>query len=64
MHFIYVMQETDKDKLLELGYQIYKIIPENNIWIFLNKDNLKFSYNNKELDDAHILYMATDNIMF
>lgn len=58
------MQETDKTKLISLGYQLYKTIPENNIWIFLNKDNLKFSRDNKELDEAQVIYISTDTIMF
>jgi len=42
MHFIYVMSEQDKDKMLALGYVMMKEDAKNRMWVFLNKDTKTF----------------------
>ena len=37
MHFIYVMDEKSKDKLLANGYTLLKHNEKSNVWCFENK---------------------------
>lgn len=43
MHFIYVMSEQDKDKMLALGYVFVQEDKRNHMWVFQNKDTETFS---------------------
>lgn len=43
MHFIYVMSEQDKDKMLALGYTMMKEDIRNHVWVFSVKDTEVFS---------------------
>lgn len=54
MQFIYVMREQDKQKLLELGYELLKENTKNSIWCFTAKSELVFSENDDLAGIPHI----------
>lgn len=41
--FLYVFSEKERDKLLELGYNLIKSDTECDIFVFENQDKLSFS---------------------
>jgi len=59
MHFIYVMSEQDKDKMLALGYVMMKEDAKNRMWVFLNKDTKTFSG-----DKAGIQFILSNTLTF
>lgn len=63
MHFIYVMKQEDKDKLVELGYQLLKEAPGNSVWVFRASDTMAFG-RTEELDDTGVSYVLSDVLTF
>lgn len=62
MNFIYVMQESDRDKLIELGYTLIKEDLRNHIWVF-NNLSPTFAFENK-LDELGIQFIASNILTF
>ena len=63
MKFVYVMSETDKEKMEALGYKFVKGDDRNGVYIFSNKDTATFS-DSDELEKAGIRHVNTDVITF
>lgn len=42
-NFIYVFNDSERDKLLALKYKIVKCDEENHVYVFLNKERLDFT---------------------
>lgn len=63
MHFIYVMSEQDKDKMIALGYTLMKEDIRNFIWVFQNKDSEKFAIND-EMSKAGIHFIPSNTLTF
>lgn len=59
MHFIYVMSEQDKDKMLALGYAMMKEDVKNHMWVFLNEDTKTFACN-----EAGIQFILSNTLTF
>jgi hypothetical protein len=41
--FIYVFSEEEKDKMLELNYEIIKCDKDKHVYVFLNTEHLNFA---------------------
>ncbi len=63
MRFIYVMSETDKDKLVSLGYSLLKEDKRNHVWVFQNKDTITFACED-EISSAGIRFVLSDTLTF
>ena len=63
MHFIYVMSEQDKDKMISLGYMMMKEDTRNHIWVFKARDTEKFS-SNEEISKAGIHFILSNTLTF
>lgn len=63
MHFVYVLNESDRDTLTDLGYEFIKADPKHNVYMFANKDIELFSDDN-ELASAGIQYVLSDIMTF
>lgn len=63
MRFIYVMSETDRDKLVELGYFLIREDTRNMVWVFKSKDSMSFS-SEHELEQANVRFVLSDTLMF
>ena len=63
MHFIYVMREADRDKMLELGYRLIKGDEKNSVWAFDNDGRMNFS-SGEEVSKAGISYILSDVLTF
>lgn len=63
MHFVYVMSQKDKEKMLEMGYTLLKKHPENNVWVFKNQDTIDFC-NDDRLIAADISFVLSDVLRF
>lgn len=63
MHFIYVMRDTDKEKVLALGYNLIKADEKHNIWVFENNDTLSFSCDDI-FDKEGIPFVLSDVLTF
>ena len=63
VHFIYVMSESDRDKMCALGYDLLKEAPKSNVWVFRAKDNMSFAEVN-EVDRAGVSYVLSDVLTF
>lgn len=63
MHFVYVMNEQDKDKMVELGYKMMKEDVRNHIWVFQAKDTEHFSKDN-EMSNAGIHFILSNTLTF
>lgn len=53
--FIYVFSQEDKDKLINLGYQLLKSDESNNMFVFANENRAVFSLDNIEYVESNIL---------
>lgn len=62
MNFIYVMQENDRDKLIELGYTLVKEDLHNHVWIFNNSSSIFSSEG--ELEKFGIQFVASNILTF
>lgn len=63
MKFIYVMSNEDKDKLINMGYNLLKEDANNNLYVFQNKDVTTFACED-ELDAAEIRFVLTNILTF
>lgn len=63
MHFVYVMKEADRQKMLQLGYSLLKSDPVNHVWIFDAGDNMEFAQEDR-LTQAGIKYIRSDTLTF
>lgn len=64
MNFVYVQGETNKDKMLALGYELIKSDSKGRIFIFKNKDEaLKFGLND-ELEQSDISFITSNVLTF
>lgn len=63
MQFVYVMNETDKDKMLELGYTLLRKSDKNNVWIFKNSESFTFADEDR-IEQACIQYVLSDVLIF
>ena len=57
MKFIYVFESADKEKLVDLGFQLLKEDSKNSIYVFVVNDSLKFG-----MDDIN--FMCSDTLTF
>lgn len=64
MHFIYVMQKTDAEKLKALGYALINGSENKNIWIFENKSNIDVYSGENELTKHNIRYVLGNTLTF
>lgn len=64
MHFIYVMSERDKDKMISLGYVLMKEDSRNHVWVFGVKDASTFSANDSEISKAGIHFILSNTLTF
>lgn len=65
MHFIYVMRQEDKNKMIELGYELLKEDPRNGVWVFENNNKLTFDACGVDpLDAAGIPHIRSDMMTF
>lgn len=63
MRFIYVKSESDKEKMLKLGYSLMKEDSQNGIWVFLNEDAKTFNHAN-EITKAGIQFVLSSTLTF
>jgi len=63
MHFIYVMSEEDKDKMMALGYALVKEDKRNYMWVFRNKDAASFARED-ELSGAGVKFALSNTLTF
>lgn len=63
MKFIYVMNATDKEKMIALGYTLIKGDERNNVYIFSNKDTVTFS-DETDIEKAGIRHVMSNVIAF
>ena len=63
MHFIYVKQQDDKEKMLSLGYHLLKEDEKNQIWVFANRKQAGFSTED-ELKKADVVFLLSDLLTF
>lgn len=63
MHFIYVMNEEDKDKMLALGYMMMKEDIRNLIWVFKTKDTETFA-NDNDMTRSGIHFILSNTLTF
>lgn len=63
MRFIYVKSESDKEKMLSLGYSLIKGNGQNGIYVFLNK-NVKTFDNDSEITNAGIQFALSNTLTF
>ena len=64
MEFIYVMNDENRDIMIELGYTLIKANKERHVWVFRNKDELRFDKNgDKALTDAGITCFCYSDIL-
>ncbi len=63
MHFIYVMSEKDKDKMLSLGYALVREDTRNSMWVFQNKDTTTFACED-EISGAGIKFVLSSTLTF
>ncbi len=57
MHFIYVFDEADKQRLEAFGYKLLKENERNSVYVFENTDGLAF-----DLEEGSFVY--TDTLTF
>ena len=55
--FIYVLSKEDRDKLLELGYTLFKSDEKNDVFVFINEERLAFQ-------NTDVRYVLQDTIVF
>ena len=60
LNYIYVSGDTDRDKLLELGYKLIKENANEKLYVFQNKSTANFSAD----DLSDIGYVLSDIITF
>ena len=64
MKFVYVQGESNKEKMIALGYELIKGHPSGDIFIFKNKDEaLKFGLN-EELEQSDITFITSNVLTF
>ena len=63
MRFIYIKSQSDKEKMLELGYTLIKEDTHNGIWVFLNKDVEIFDHD-VEIKKAGIQFTLSSTLTF
>ena len=63
MHFIYVMNRTDKARLEDLGYEFMKEDTVNKIWVFKNKEVDTFAQEDA-LTESGINFILSDMLTF
>lgn len=63
MRFIYIKSESDKEKMLKLGYVLLKEDKQNGIWVFLNKNVETFDYDG-EIMKAGIQFASSSTLTF
>lgn len=63
MHFIYVMSEQDKNKMLALGYVLMKEDIRNRVWVFQNKNDKEFARDN-EIYKSGIHFIPSNTLTF
>lgn len=64
MHFIYVMRDEDKNKLIELGYKLLKEDIRNNIWVFSNKNEHLYFSTSDDLSNNNISCIESSVLTF
>ena len=67
MHFIYVMREEDKDKMVQLGYKLYREDAANHVFIFHTKNptvDLTFADDDDDLAKAGIPHVVSNILTF
>ena len=64
MHFIYVMRQEDKDKMVELGYELIKEDLRNGVWVFASDNKLLFGADSDPLSEAGIPHVRSDMMTF
>ena len=57
------MRDTDKEKVLALGYNLIKADEKHNIWVFENNDTLSFSCDDI-FDKEGIPFVLSDVLTF
>lgn len=63
MHFVYVMSQEDKEKMLQMGFDLVKSDTNNNIWVFENSGAMTFDVEDK-IANAGVSFVLSDMLTF
>lgn len=63
MHFIYVMGDKNKERMLTLGYNLIKEDVSRHMYVFENKPGSNFDSEN-ELDRENISFVLSNMLTF
>lgn len=63
MHFIYVMGDKNKERMLVLGYNLIKEDVSKHMYVFENKPDSNFDSEN-ELDRENISFVLSNMLTF
>jgi len=63
MHFIYVMGDKNKERMLALGYNLVRENISNNTFVFENKPDTNFDSEN-ELERENISFVLSNMLTF
>ena len=63
MHFVYVMSQEDKEKMLQMGFRLVKSDSDNNIWVFENQTVMTFDDEDR-IANAGVSFILSDMLTF